>query len=137
MQTKKIKANSLKGDSHWNYSKHTVVHTAILVATKSWGKLRVNCDFIDSPNILYPITATPAYNKVQIPKLHRLQIELCKTRDIYNYWGFLITTKMRHVNSNYDLLFHGFRLGECLVAGCSTHHCSSPEIMKFFLFSDN
>ena len=53
-----------------NFHDRTVVHTAILEATKSWGKLRVNCDIVDSPNILYPITATPAYNRVQIPKLH-------------------------------------------------------------------
>lgn len=48
----------------------TVVHTAIFEATKSWGRLRVYWDNVDSPNIKYPITATPAYNKVQIPKLH-------------------------------------------------------------------
>lgn len=48
----------------------TVVHTAIFETTKSWGKLRVNCDSVNSPNILYPITATPAYNTVQTVKLH-------------------------------------------------------------------
>lgn len=29
----------------------TVVHTASLDATKSLGMLRVNCDFVSSPNI--------------------------------------------------------------------------------------
>lgn len=47
----------------------TVVQRAILEATKSWGMLRVNCDSVDSPNIRYPTTATPAYNTVQILKL--------------------------------------------------------------------
>lgn len=47
----------------------TVVQTAILEATKSWGMFRVNCDCVESPNIIYPSTATPAYIKVQIPKL--------------------------------------------------------------------
>lgn len=53
----------------WKYL--TVVHKAILDATNSWGRLRVNCDSVDSPNMLYPITATPAYIKVQIPKLQK------------------------------------------------------------------
>lgn len=50
--------------------KHTVVQTAIFEATKSLGMLRVNCDIVDSPNIVYPITATPTYSKEQIIKLH-------------------------------------------------------------------
>lgn len=48
----------------------TVVHIAILEATKSLGILRVNCDSVSSPNMKYPNTATPAYNTVHKAKLH-------------------------------------------------------------------
>lgn len=47
----------------------TVVQTAILDATKSWGRFRVNCDSVESPNIRYPMIATAAYKSAQKPKL--------------------------------------------------------------------
>lgn len=57
-----VKANFVNGFT-------TVVQTAILDAIKFWGMFSVNCDAVDAPNIMYPITATPAYNSVHIPKL--------------------------------------------------------------------
>lgn len=48
----------------------TVVQTAILVAMKFVGMLRVNWDLIESPNIRNPHTAIPAYINKQKPKLH-------------------------------------------------------------------
>jgi hypothetical protein len=49
----------------------TVVQTAILEMTELSGKLSVNWDSVASPNILYPITAAPAYKKVDSPILTR------------------------------------------------------------------
>ena len=69
-------------------NEHTVVQTAIFEATKSWGMLRVNWEAVDSPNIVYPITATPAYIKVQIAKLI-VQIQVILQLGYLNskYWN--------------------------------------------------
>lgn len=54
---------------HQNVSLLTVVHTATLDAINPLGKLRVYWDLAESPNIRYPNTAVPPYNRVTIPKL--------------------------------------------------------------------
>lgn len=59
-----------QGENSINQVSLTVVQKAILEATKSVGKFRVNWDWAESPNIMYPITAAPAYNTVTIAKLH-------------------------------------------------------------------
>lgn len=60
----------------------TVVQTAIFDTTRFFGMLRVNCDSVASPNIVYPMTATPAYRIVQIPKQAK--------RTEGNWFGFAI-----------------------------------------------
>lgn len=59
-----------QGENSINQVSLTVVQKAILEATKSVGKFRVNWDSAESPNIIYPITAAPEYNTVTIAKLH-------------------------------------------------------------------
>ena len=48
-----------------------MVQTATFETNKFSGKLSVNWDFVASPNILYPITAAPAYKTVDSPMLTR------------------------------------------------------------------
>lgn len=48
----------------WKSFGITVVQTATFETTKFSGKFSVNWDSVDSPNILYPITAAPA-NKIE------------------------------------------------------------------------
>jgi hypothetical protein len=49
----------------------TVVQTAILEATRFGGKFKVNWDFVDSPNIMYPMIAEPANRTVDRAMLTR------------------------------------------------------------------
>lgn len=47
----------------------TVVHAATLEATNPEGMFKVNCDFVEWPNIKKPHIATAAYSKQDAPKL--------------------------------------------------------------------
>jgi hypothetical protein len=47
-----------------------VVHSATFEANESFGRFKVICDRVLSPNMRYPITAIAPYMVVQIAKLN-------------------------------------------------------------------
>jgi hypothetical protein len=66
---------------------------AILDGMYCCGKLRVNCDMVDSPNIRNPETATPAYTSVTTVKAENWALNMSDFVDVLRIKQVLAYTR--------------------------------------------